>query len=292
MRLNSLALAVLVSVLAATAPPRAAAQNPETMLPEASAAKARELLRQMIAALGGRAYLGVRESLCDGRLAQFDHNGELTGYATFKDFWRFPDKNRTEYSKKGNIIELFAGDSGWSLDRGGVTEQPATAVTDFKEQVQRDMDNLLRFRLQEEGLVFRYGGGDIVDLTEVDWAEIVDLERRTFRIAINRSTHLPMRSLVITRNDLTRERTEEMTTYSNYHVIDGVQSPKQIARERDGRRLFQAFFFECRYNSGIPDELFTRASLEKRYAETAKKKKNKRESESKSAEKEGEKEKP
>ncbi len=292
MRINSLALAVLVSLLAASAPPRAAAQNPETMLPEASAAKARELLQQMIAALGGPAYVGVRESVCDGRLAQFDHNGELTGYAFFKDFWRFPDKNRTEYSKKGNIIELYAGDAGWSLDKGGVNEQPATAITDFKEQVQRDMDNLLRFRLKEEGLVFRYGGSDIVDLTEVEWVEIVDLERRTFRIAINRSTHLPMRSLVITRNDMTRERTEELTTYSNYHVIDGVQSPKQIARERDGRRIFQAFFFDCRYNSRIPGELFTRASLEKRYAETAKKKKNKRETESKPGEKESEKDKP
>ncbi len=282
---------VLATMLGAGAAPRAAAQNPDTMMPEASAAKAHELLQQMIAALGGPAYLGVRESVCDGRLAQFDHNGELTGYATFKDYWRYPDKNRTEYTKKGNFVELFAGDAGWSLDKGGVSEQPATAVTDFQEQVKRDMDTLLRMRLKEDGMVFRYGGSDIVDLTEADWVEIVDLERRTFRIAINRATHLPMRSVVITRNDMTRERTEELTTYSNFHVIGGVQSPKQLARERDGRRIFQAFYFDCSYNPKIADELFTRASLDKQWASMAKKKKGKHGSE-KSWDKETEKDKP
>jgi len=286
-RLKMLGVAVLAAVLGAGA----VAQNPDTMMPEASAAKAHELVQQMIAALGGPAYVGVRDSVCDGRLAQFDHNGELTGYATFKDYWRYPDKNRTEYTKKGNFVELFAGDAGWSLDKGAVSEQPATAVTDFQEQVKRDMDTLLRMRLKEDGMVFRYGGSDIVDLAEVDWVEIVDLERRTFRIAISRATHLPMRSLVITRNDMTRERTEELTTYSNFHVIGGVQSPKQVARERDGRRIYQAFYFECGYNPNIADELFTRASLDKQWAEIAKKKKGKHGSE-KSWDKEKEKEKP
>lgn len=270
--------AALATTLAMSAAPRARAQNPETMTPEASTAKAHELLQQAITALGGPAYLAVKESVCDGRLAQFDHNGELTGYEVFKDYWRYPDKNRTEYTKKGNFVELFAGNEGWSLDKGGVSEEPATAVTDFQEQVKRDMDVLLRMRLNEEGMVFRYGGGDIVDLAEADWVEIVDMDRRTFRIAINRMTHLPMRSVVITRNDLTRERTEELTTYSNYHPIDGVQSPTQIARARDGRRIFQAFYFDCDYRPKIKGELFTRESLDKQWASMPKNKKGKHKS--------------
>ena len=276
MRLRTLALAVVIPALCGAAAPRAAAQNPDTLMPEVSAAKAKQLLQQVIQALGGTAYLRVRESVCDGRLAQFGHNGDLTGYQNFRDFWRYPDKNRTEYTKKGNFVELFAGDAGWTLDKGGVSEEPAGAVTDFQEQTKKDMDNLLRLRLNEEGMSFRYGGSDVVDLKQVDWVEIVDRERRTFRIAVDRESHLPVRCVVVTRNDMTRERTEEITFYSNFQTLDGVETPMQIARERDGRRSFQAFYLDCHYNTGISDELFTRASLEKRYSETASKKDKKK----------------
>ncbi len=273
MRMRALLPTALMPVLLFFAPARAAAQNPDTLLPEESAKKAKALLQPMIEALGGSAYLHVRETVCEGRLAQFDHNGQLSGYEKFKDFWRYPDKNRTEYYKKGAVTDLYTSEGGWTFDRGGVSELPASAVVDFQEQVKKDMDNLLRLRLNEAGMVFRYGGMDTVDLKQVDWLEIVDSDRRTFRIAVDRSSHLPIRCVVITRNDTTRERSEEATLYSIYHVVDGVQVPKQVARDRDGRRIYQAFYSECKLNPGIPDELFTRASLDRRFAESGKKKK-------------------
>lgn len=268
-------LAFLVVSALAGAAQRAAAQNPETMMPEQSAAKAKQLIQQLIEGLGGKVFLGVRESDCEGRLAQFGHNGDLTGYINFRDYWRYPDKNRTDYAKKGVIIDLYAGDQGWTMDKGGVTEQPASAITDFQEQVKTDFGNLLRLRLNEEGMVFRFGGGDFVDLKQVDWVEIVDRERRTFRIAIDRGTHLPIRMVVITRNDMTRERTEEVTIFSTFHAQDGVETPFQLTRTRDGRRVYQAFFTGCKYNPGFSDELFTRAALEKHFSEVGKKGKKK-----------------
>jgi hypothetical protein len=264
-----LTLLGLCCVLAAPTLP--AGQNPETLPPEQSAAKAKQLIQQLIEGLGGKAFLGVRESECEGRLAQFGHSGDLTGYIDFRDYWRYPDKNRTDYAKKGVIVDLYAGDQGWTMDKGGVSELPASAVKDFQEQVKADLGNLLRVRLNEEGMVFRYGGSDIVDLKQVDWVEIVDRERRTFRIAIDRREHLPIRMVVITRNDMTRERTEEVTIYSNYQEQNGVETPLQVTRSRDGRRVYQAFYTGCKYNPGFPDELFTRAALEKRFSEVGKK---------------------
>ena len=276
MRLKTLALMAALPICAACATPQLArGQNPDTMMPEESAAKAKQILQQLIQALGGPSYLRIREALCEGRLAQFGHNGELTGYINFKDFWRYPDKNRTEYSKKGEIIDLYNGDQGWTLDKGGVSEEAASNIADFQEQVKTDIDNLLRIRLKEDGMIFRYGGSDLVDLKQVDWVEIVDADRRTFRLAIDREKHLLARAMVITRNDTTRERTEETTFYSNYHPVDGVETPLQIERQRDGRRVYQAFYTSCKYNPGFPDELFTRASLDKRASEFDKKKKKK-----------------
>ena len=251
----------------------AAAQSSEVLLPEQSAAKAKELIQKTIQALGGQAYLGVRDSTCSGRLAIFDRHGETGGYARFWDFNKYPDKNRTEYYKQRNQITVFNGDKGWEMDRGGVQDAPADSVAQFQESQKKDLDALFRFHLKDEGMIFRYGGPDLVDLKQVDWVEIVDRDHRTFRIAIDRATSLPLQLRIITRDSKSRERVEETYFFSNYHAVQGVQTPLQVARERNGSKVYQVFFEECQYNTGLADSFFTRESLEQRFAELNKGKK-------------------
>src|ERR1700693_3889509 len=69
----------------------------QEMLPDESAAKGRQVVQQVVAALGGQAYLNVRDTQCDGREAQFGTAGALKGFTLFRDVWLLPDKNRVEY---------------------------------------------------------------------------------------------------------------------------------------------------------------------------------------------------
>jgi hypothetical protein len=121
----------------------------------------------------------------------------------------------------------------------------------------------------------RYGGTAVAELKVVDWVEITDTEDRTFRLAVEQSTHLLVRSEVKTVDNETRERRQDVAIYSNYQLKDGVQMPMQVSRDRDGRRLNQAFFSSCEANPQLPADFFTKAGLEKRFAEVGgKKKKN------------------
>lgn len=242
-------------------------QNPDTMDPEQSSAKAKQILKQLIDALGGQRYLTIKTSECEGRQAHFGHNGEMSGFTVFKDYWSYPDKRRSDLAKKGNIIDLFIGNEGWTLDRSGVSEEPATAVTDFQEALKRDPNNLLRYRMNEEHLLITYGGNAVVDLRPVDWVEIVDSEERRYRLAVDQSTHLLVRCVVSVKDDVTGERREDVALYTNYQPKDGVQMPMQISRERDGRRVSQVFYEDCHYNPNLPADFFTKAGLEKRSAE-------------------------
>jgi hypothetical protein len=208
---------------------------------------------------------------CTGRLSQFGHSGDLNGFETFIDYAQPPLKDRTENLPKRNIINVNDGDKGWTLDRGGVSEATITDIATFQEDIKKDIDNILRHRIHESGMIFRYGGLDVVDYQEADWVELVDSENRTFRIAIARNTHLPIRKVVDTRNANTRMRTEEVEYYSNYHPIDGVETPFQITRERNGIKVYQVFFEKCQYNTGVSDALFTKESLEERWAKVGKK---------------------
>lgn len=250
---------------------RTGAQDQDVLLPEQSAAKAKLILQQAIDALGGPAYLNVHDVTCTGRLSQFGHSGDLNGFETFIDYAQPPLKDRTENLPKRNIINVNDGDKGWTLDRGGVSEATITDIATFQEDIKKDIDNILRHRIHESGMIFRYGGLDVVDYQEADWVELVDSENRTFRVAIARNTHLPIRKVVDTRNANTRMRTEEVEYYSNYHPIDGVETPFQITRERNGIKVYQVFFEKCQYNTGVSDALFTKESLEERWAKVGKK---------------------
>lgn len=293
MRLKFVQITLAVLLVFGFLAPRAAAQNPDTMLPEQSVAKAKQVLSDLINALGGPGYTEVRESQCQGRRALIGHNGELTGYIDFVDFRRFPDKARTEYISKGRntilasligidgldfahggiFITLYNGDHGWTFSRSGVDELPAGSVSDFQEQVKRNIDNLLRLRLKEPGMTIRFGGNDTVDLKQVDWVELTDSEERKFLLAVDRSTHFLVRAVVSTKDLETEQINEDTTIYSNYQLKDSVWMPLQLSREHNGRRTAQIFYDTCRFNPGFPDELFSKSSLQKHGSETVLKKK-------------------
>lgn len=258
-------------LLAAAAP--AHAQDGQVLLPEQSAAKAQSLLQGMIEALGGSAYLNAKDSTCRGRLGTFGHSGALSSYETFVDFVKFPDKDRQEMSKKRNIIYVTNGNQGWVLDRGGVSEEPPGEISDNQSQLQLDLDYILRYRLHEPGMIFRYLGPDVVDLKEADWVEIDDPQGHEIRIAIAKLTHLPIRKEVAMRDPVTHVRTEEVDYYSNFHKVDGVMLYFGQTRIRNGMKVFQVFYDAdgCQLNTGLQDSFFTKESLEQRWAKVGKK---------------------
>lgn len=280
-------------VAAACFVPLAPAQNPDTMMPEQSEAKGKQILHDLINGLGGPGYAEVHESECSGRRALFGHSGDLTGYIDFNDFRHYPDKARIEYIAKrhntillsligldgldfahgGIVITLYNGDRGWSYDRSGVSELPATAVTDFQEAMKRSVDNLLRSRLKEPGLIIRFGGSDTVDLRQVNWVELNDSEGRKYRLAVDQSSHLLDRSVVSTEDPENQQINDDTTIYTNYQLKDSAWTPMQISREHNGRRAAQFFYDTCRYNPGFPQDLFSKDSLKTRGAELVSKKK-------------------
>ncbi len=263
-------LVMLFGTILAALVPSVSAQDTVVLMPEQSAAKAKQLIQQAIDALGGSAYLNVRDMTCTGRASQFGHSGELDGFETFINYVEPPTMDRTENLPKRNIIDVYNGDKGWTLDRGGVAEAPITDLARFQDNVRKDMFNILKNRIHEDGMIFRYAGLDIVDLHEVDWVEMVDADDRTIRIAFARENHLPLRKVVQTRDPKTRNMTEEIELFSNYHPISGIQTPFQIERDRNGIKIYQIFFDKCDYNTGLPASLFTKESLDERWEKIGK----------------------
>ena len=293
MRLIFRAVACMILVLVfALAGRRTATAGPaQEMLPEQSAAKAKQLLQQVITALGGQAYLNVRDSQCDGRTAQFGTAGTLLGFTLFRDIWLLPDKNRVEYLAKGEhtilgflmgaddllithggaMITIYSSQGGWSLDKSGVSDEPEDVIKNYNEQLKSGLNNVLRRRMNEPGVELQYGGTDLIDLKEAEWIDFSDSEHREMRLGVDKFSHLPLRWIVTTHNPETRVNTVLTTSYTQYMALDGVKTPLSIELSRDDRKLTQTFLTECKYNADLDPQLFTRSWLEQHAAEVTKK---------------------
>src|SRR5258708_26571262 len=101
-----------------------------------------------------------------------------------------------------------------------------------------------------------FGGIDTVDLKPVDLVEITDSQERRFRLAVDGSTHLLVRSAVITKDEETQQVNEDVSIYSNYQLKDSVWMPLQISREHNGRRAAQISYDSCKFNPGFPADIF------------------------------------
>ncbi len=261
-------------------------QNADTLDPVKSEAKAKQLLKQALQALGGVIYANSVESDCEGRVAQLDRNGSLMGLNNIHSYWRYPDKNRTEYivkSTKGGIfavlvgnlpvkggafIQVFDGDRGWTMDKSGVNEADATAIGEFQNSMKRQIHNILLDRVKEEGTYLQYSGLGVVDLHPVDWVEMIDKEERKVRLALDHDSHLPLRTVVITPNEEMHDMDEDVIIYTNYQINEGVQTPLQVTREHNGRRTYQIFYNSCKVSPNLPADFFSEASLQERYKKT------------------------
>jgi hypothetical protein len=174
-------------------------------------------------------------------------------------------------SHGGVLVTVFNGDQGWILDKAGVTEQPEDVTKNFVEQVKSGMNNMLRSRMNEDGVELRYAGTDLADMKEVEWIEFSDRDHRALRLAVERSTHLPLRWVVEKRDPETRVRTEIATSYTQFVSVDGVLTPLSITRSQNDRRISQTYLTSCKFNSNLSPDLFTRAALEQQASEVAKK---------------------
>jgi hypothetical protein len=264
----------------------ASAQNPESMSPDDNKAKARQLLNLSIQALGGSAYRNQSESDCEGRVAKFDRNGGTLGYSMMRSYWQYPDKSRVEYVVKttkggmfailwgnlpikgGEFIQLFDGDKGWTMDKGGVSDADATVVEEFQASLKRQLRNLLLNRANEDGVFLYYAGIGVSDMREVDWVDFNDENDNKVRLALDHQSHLPLRTVATTANEEMHDRDQDVAIYSNYREFQGVQTPLQISREHNGQRTHQIFYTSCSNAPNLPADFFTEASLQKKFKET------------------------
>jgi hypothetical protein len=218
--------------------------------------KAQQLLNRTIQALGGQAFLNVKTLTTKGRIYAI-RDESTAGLAPFQSYVLYPDKRRFSYGKDPPVVLINSGDKGWEIDRYGLINQP-------KEQLQRwiasnrySLENLLRGRVNDPGVLIQTGGVDFVDNAPTQGIEITEAAGTNVRLDLNRQTFLPTRITYRIRNPKTGDWDEYADVYADYKMFDGIQTPMHITRYANGDRIGETFRNSVRYGEDYPANYFT-----------------------------------
>jgi hypothetical protein len=231
-----------------------AATSTQAAPQDANARKAKALIDQMIQALGGQAWLNVTDLREQGRTWSIYHD-QPTGTAQFWLFWKYPDKERVELTKKRDWIIINNGDQGFEITFRGTAPEDRKALEDYNRRRRYSLVWALRRWLNEPGVALFYEGQVVAAQKQAEQVTIMNAQNEAVTIDADYESHLPIKKSFVWR-DAERYRNEEVEIYDNYKMIQGVATPLSITRFHNGDMVNQRFITDASYNQNLPDSLF------------------------------------
>ena len=196
------------------AAPSTAAQS--IPIDQENARKAKALLDQMIEALGGNAYLNIEDVSQEGRTYSF-HLGESEGTGVlFWRFYKFPDKERVELTKKRDVAYVYRGDQGFEITYKGTRSDDPKAVSDYLRRRQYSLDWVIRKWLSQPGIALFYEGHTIAAQKDAEQVTIMTASNQSVTFCIDSSTHLPVKKTYSWRDPTDKQRNIEDEVFDNY----------------------------------------------------------------------------
>jgi hypothetical protein len=222
----------------------------------------KKLFQDAIQAMGGDAYLKVTDMVSEGQYFAFDRGGASSLPIKFYDNTKFPDKSRYEEGgkKKDRDVTVFnlEKNEGWIVEGSkGVRDARPDEMQDFKNAVKHSIDMICRFRYKDpENRLFYLGPGEGPDMN-LEQVKIVDPVNDEVIVYFDRITKLPAKVEYRTM-DNKGVRLRQVEQFSQWHMIQGVNTPLRIDGSINGRRSTQRFTLKMTYNNNLPDSFFSK----------------------------------
>jgi hypothetical protein len=274
-RMKSLALTLLAATLLAPQLARAQAADlpsaaPPTPAGENAEQRGQALLDEMIAALGGTAWLNRIAIQTEGRTSSF-FRGQPNPYITeFHELRRFPasgqvDADRVGFltdrsmifpGKKIDVVQIWRDGHGYEVTYKGQTELPKEQVDDYNRRRAHSIETVVSTWTHAPGVMVLYEGTDMVERRFCDKLTILTADNDAVTIELDAATHLPIRRTFQWRNPQFKDFDEEQETYDDYHTFQGLPTPLTVTRYHNGDMTSQRYLTKVTYNLAADPSLF------------------------------------
>jgi hypothetical protein len=228
--------------------------NPE----DSGTRKAKVIIAQGVQALGGQAYLEIRDREQQGR-GYVLHHGRASGSGTvFWAFSEFPDKERVELTKERDVTELYIGGKGYEITFKGVHPIEEKDLTEYLRQRRFSLDTILRVWVNDPTVVILYEGYALAAPGHPsDKVTLINAQNEGVSLFFDTDTHLPVKKSFEWRDPVDRQKNLEEEIYENYRPIPGgIMTPYNVTRYFNGDMTRQRFFTSVTVNQGLDQAMF------------------------------------
>jgi hypothetical protein len=239
---------------------------PETGASSDDAVKGRKLVDEMVTALGGEAWLNRENWIFYGRTATFYKGQPHEGAPQFEEYYRAnPFGERviiishygvfiaTDHS---DVAEVWTKDNGYEITFKGTHPLPAKDVADFQRRRAHSLDVVVKEWLKQPGVLVTYEGEDMVERHLAEKVSVVTTANDAVTLQLDEGTHLPLSLSFQWRDPLYLDLNTDVQQFTDYHEIQGIQTPYAITLLHNGDMTGERFLTKVVYNAKLAPELF------------------------------------
>lgn len=235
-----------------------------------NADRGRKLLDQMIAALGGQAWLNRKFWEVDGSTGSF-YKGQPDPYVVgFQEFYRAePFAERIVYVEhiatlailglpgrdRHDTATVWDDHDGWEVTYSGKKELPQKDVTEYERRRAHSLAAVMEWLKQPDAIV-TYEGPSTVERRMAEKLSVVIASNDAVTIELDASTHLPLALGYEYRNPVYHDLDHDVEEYENYQQVQGIMTPYIISRFHNGELVGQRFVTKVKYEDALPASMF------------------------------------
>jgi hypothetical protein len=222
-----------------------------------NAAQAKAELDLMVKALGGDAWLNMKNREYQGRSAAFYHGKPSGATVEYWEFHVWPDQDRTEFTKHRDVVQIYTGRAGWEIIYSGKKALPQEQVDDFLRRRDHSIETVVKVWMKDPATILIYEGQHLSESHLANQVTLISAQNEAVTILTDAQTHLPLKRSFQWRDPLYKDKNEDAEEYDNYRPVDGFQTPYNITRFKNSDMVRQLFLFKAIYNQTLPADDFS-----------------------------------
>lgn len=241
-----------LGLLLLAAPPSTRAQAADDSAAR-NAQKARAALDTMVQAMGGDAWLNLKNSMEQGHVAAFFHGQPDLGTTELWQFHSWPDRDRVEVTKHRDVIEFYVGREGWEVTYRGKKPMQKDLLDEYLRRRDHSVETAVKVWMKDPQTILLYEGQTMTERHMAEQVTLISAQNESVTIQMDAQTHLPLRRSFQWRDPVYKDKNTDAEEYDDYHTIDGIPTPFSITRFKNDEMVRQYYVSKVEYNRQLPD---------------------------------------
>ncbi len=254
-------LTAALAALALMAPKTIRTQTGDDQAAAKNAAQARAALNAMVQALGGQAWLGMKNQMTEGQVGAYE-TGAMTegtpnlGTTLYFDFHQWPDHDRIELTKHRDVVELYVGRQAWEVTYRGKKPLDKDIADDFMRRRDHSIETAIKVWMKDPNTILIYEGQHLAERHLAEQVTLISAQNEAITILIDAQTHLPLQRTFQWRDAVYHDKDTDTEEYDDYHTIGGFPTPFTVTRLKNGAPYRQYFLTRVKYNQILPADFW------------------------------------